>query len=70
MLAVEYLDYPMGNHGLSFSEQRRRLRRRPMLSLSFGAGVLLLMLIPGLNFLAMPAAVAGATALWVDRLRG
>jgi CysZ protein len=70
MLAVEYLDYPMGNHGIRFSEQRRRLRKRPMLSLSFGAGVLLLTLIPVLNFLAMPAAVAGATALWVEALAG
>jgi CysZ protein len=68
MLAVEYLDYPMGNHGLRFSEQRRRLRRSPVLVLSFGGALLLLMLIPVVNFLAMPAGVAGATALWAGKL--
>jgi CysZ protein len=68
MLAVQYLDYPMGNHGLSFSEQRRRLRRKPVLALSFGAGALLATMIPVVNFIAMPAAVAGATVLWLERL--
>jgi CysZ protein len=69
MLAVEYIDYPMANHLLHFPEQKRRLRRRRLLSWGFGGGSLLLTLIPVLNFLAMPASVAGATAMWVGEFR-
>ena len=67
-LAVEYADYPMGNHGLRPREQRTHLRKRRFKSLAFGAGVTTMMLIPLLQFAAMPAAVAGATRLWVDDL--
>jgi CysZ protein len=69
MLALEYGDYPMGNHGLKFRDQRPRLRARRMLALGFGLGVLGMTVIPVVNFLAMPVAVAGATALWVRELR-
>jgi CysZ protein len=65
ILALEYLDYPMGNQGLKFREMRQRLRQRPALSLGFGAATGLMTLIPLVNFLAMPSAVAGATLLWV-----
>jgi CysZ protein len=68
-LAVEYADYPMGNHALRPRNQRERLRRKRLKSLGFGAGVALMMLIPGLQFAAMPAAVAGATRLWIDDLK-
>ncbi len=67
-LALEYGDFPMGNHGILFSEQHARLKRIRLSSLGFGAGLLLLMAIPGVNFLAMPAGVAGATALWTKEL--
>jgi CysZ protein len=70
MLAVEYCDYPMGNHGIRFSDQRARLGRRKLLSFGFGGTTLIATMIPVLNFLIMPAAVAGATALWVDQLKG
>ena len=66
MLALEYLDYPMGNHGLLFPEQRRRARERRLLVLGFGAAISGLTMIPVINFLVMPLAVAGATALWVE----
>jgi CysZ protein len=69
VLACNYADYPMGNHGLRFPEQRRLLRRCPGLTLGFGIGVLGMTLIPIVNFFAMPAAVAGATALYLERLR-
>ena len=67
-LAIEYADYPMGNHALKPAAQRDRLRRRRLNSLAFGAGVSVMMLIPVLQFAAMPAAVAGATRLWTDEL--
>lgn len=69
MIAAEFVDYPMGNHGLKFHAQRPRLQGRRLLMLGFGLGVFGLMLIPVANFVAMPAAVAGATALWVRELR-
>lgn len=65
ILALEYLDYPMASQGLRAREIRRRLRGHPVLSLGFGAATALLTMIPLVNFIAMPSAVAGATALWV-----
>jgi CysZ protein len=69
MLAVEYIDYPMANHLLHFSEQRSILRGHRSLAFGFGGGTLLLTMVPVLNFIAMPAAVAGATAMWVEEFR-
>jgi CysZ protein len=69
VLAVEYADYPMGNAGLRPVRQRSILRSERRLALGFGAGVLLLTVVPGLNLVAMPSAVIGATLLWSDRLR-
>nr|VFK32510.1 MAG: CysZ protein [Candidatus Kentron sp. MB]VFK35488.1 MAG: CysZ protein [Candidatus Kentron sp. MB]VFK75722.1 MAG: CysZ protein [Candidatus Kentron sp. MB] len=67
MLAMEYMDYPMGNQGLSFPEQRRHIGKRKALGFGFGAMVLFATMIPGLNFLVIPGAVAGATLLWVEQ---
>ena len=68
MLALEYADYPLSNRGLSFRDQRRLLRRHWPLALGFGSVVLLLTLIPLVNFLAMPAAVIGATLMWTQEV--
>ncbi len=69
MLAIEYCDYPMANHRLHFAQQRRLLATRRGLCWGFGGATLLLTLVPIINFLAMPAAVAGATAMWVGEFR-
>ncbi len=69
MLAIEYMDYPMANHRLHFAEQRKRLRQRKLLAWGFGGASLLMTLIPVVNFLAMPASVAGATAMWVREFK-
>ncbi len=63
-LCLEYLDYPMGNAGYSFPKPLETMRDMRYTALGFGGGVTLLMMIPLLNLVAMPAAVAGATALW------
>jgi CysZ protein len=68
MLAISYVDYPMANHGLSFPEQRRQLGQRRFLALGFGGATMFALAIPLVNFLVIPAAVAGATVLWVERL--
>lgn len=69
MLALEYLDFPMGNHGISFPEQKNILKQRRQLTLGFGTGVLLLTMIPIANFLAIPVGVCAATRLYIERLR-
>jgi CysZ protein len=69
MLALEYAAYPMENHRLYFSEVRMHLKKQKSLTLGFGAAVMIASTIPVVNFIAMPAAVAGATCIWVDRLR-
>jgi len=66
-LALEYADYPMANSGIAFQDQRVRMKQVRFTALGFGGGLTLLMMIPILNFAAMPAAVAGATAMWCDR---
>ncbi len=68
VLALEYLDYPLGNRGIRFRDQRRLLAAHRWRMLGFGAGTLAMTLVPGLNFVAMPAAVIGATALCVRDL--
>jgi CysZ protein len=69
MLAVQYSDFPMGNHGLLFRDQRACLKERRLVALGFGASAAGLTMIPILNFVVMPAAVAGATAMWVRVMR-
>ncbi|MBF0341323.1 MAG: sulfate transporter CysZ [Magnetococcales bacterium] len=69
MNAFQYTDFPMSNHQMYDKEILARLREKRLLSLGFGAATLLMTMIPVVNFLAMPAAVAGATAMWVREWR-
>lgn len=68
-MALEYGDYPMANHGLNFKEQHQRLKKTRLTALAFGGGLTLMMMVPLLNLIAMPAAVAGATVFWHERLK-
>ena len=65
MMAVQYIDYPADNNKLSWSDMMGWLRQRRWQSLSFGAVTYAALLVPVLNLLIMPAAVAGATLFWV-----
>jgi CysZ protein len=69
MLALDYHDYPMGNHDLKFPQQRAILKQKRPLAIGFGLATLGATLIPFINFLVIPAAVAGATALYLEQLR-
>ena len=69
MLVVTYVDYPMANHGIGFDELRSRIRDRRLLGIGFGGAVMAALAVPVLNFLVIPCAVAGATAMWVEQLR-
>nr|WP_286948407.1 sulfate transporter CysZ [Pseudomonas sp. UBA6718] len=65
MMAVQYIDYPADNNKLGWNEMLAWLREKRWQSLSFGGAVYLSLLIPFVNILVMPAAVAGATLFWV-----
>ena len=69
MFALEYLDYPMGNHGALFRDVRGAARERRRTAFGFGLAVAALSVVPIVNLVVMPVAVAGATALWVDHWR-
>lgn len=69
VMSVQYIDYPMSNRNISFSELRRRLKQRRFMAFGFGGSVMFAMSIPVLNFLVMPTAVAGATAMAVEKLK-
>lgn len=68
MLALEYADCPLGNHGVTFREARGLIARRRGVALGFGTVIMGLTVVPGLNLIAMPVAVCGATALYVGEL--
>jgi CysZ protein len=65
MMCVQYIDYPADNNKLGWNEMLAWLREKRWQSLGFGGSVYLVLLIPGLNVVMMPAAVAGATLFWV-----
>ncbi|MGJ8679082.1 sulfate transporter CysZ [Paraglaciecola sp.] len=69
MMAVQYCDYPFDNHKVPFKKMKFVLRDNKSQSFSFGITVSVCSLIPIVNFLVMPVAVCGATALWVDELK-
>jgi len=68
-LALDYHDYPMGNHQLDFRKQREILLKNRGLALGFGGATMFATMIPIVNFLVIPAAVAGATVLYLDNLK-
>lgn len=69
VLTLEYADFPMANHGVTFRHIREKLAEKRFLSLGFGSMVMLATLIPFVNFLVMPVAVAGATKMYVDEFK-
>lgn len=69
LFGFEYLDYPLDNHGVRLRQQRRLLRKHRLLTTSFGGWIMLLNLIPVVNILVMPAAVAGATLMMLDKIQ-
>ncbi|MDM8565775.1 sulfate transporter CysZ [Candidatus Halobeggiatoa sp. HSG11] len=68
--ALEYADPVLANHGYNVPEQRKLLAKKRTLTLGFGISVIVAMFIPIINFLVMPAAVAGATHMWLQEFDG
>lgn len=69
MYNVQYNDYPFDNHKISFKEMKDTLKAHQGLSYGFGFAVMVLTSIPIVNLIVMPAAVCGATKLWVENYR-
>jgi len=63
ILAVQYCDYPFDNHDVDFSTLRQRLGTKRFMAFGFGGATMLMMAVPIVNFIVMPTAVAGATAM-------
>jgi len=63
ILSVQYADYAFDNHDIKFPELRQRLGKRRFLAFGFGGSTMLMMSIPVLNFILIPVAIAGATAM-------
>ena len=69
ILTLEYADFPMANHGVAFEDIREKLSDKRLLSLGFGSIVMFATLIPFVNFIVMPVAVAGATEMYVKEFK-
>lgn len=69
LLAIEYLDYPMGNRDFTFKQQLALIKQHRFLCLGMGIGLMVMTIIPVLNFFAMPVGVAAATSLWTEHLK-
>lgn len=66
MMAIQYCDYAFDNHKVPFPTMRKALQGQLSTSITFGSAVTLFAMIPVINFLVMPVAICGATAMWVD----
>ncbi|GGW87794.1 sulfate transporter CysZ [Alteromonas halophila] len=69
MMAIQYCDYPYDNHKVPFTRMRLHLGQHKSRAFAFGSMVNLFSLIPIVNFIVMPVAICGATAMWVNELK-
>lgn len=69
MMSLQFVDYPMDNHERSFRDVRVAVAEERLSSLGFGGAVAACAGIPIVNFFVVPAAVVGATILYVEELR-
>ena len=69
MAAIQYCDYPYDNHKIRFEIMREDLKNHRWTNLDFDLIVSVCTAIPIINFLIMPIAICGATAMWVDLYR-
>lgn len=67
-LSVQYLDYAADNCQQDFKQLRKEAKKPFISTFGFGGIVAFLMMIPLVNIFIMPAAVAGATLLWIQKI--
>jgi len=66
-LALEFMDYPLDRRGLSLKEKSRYVRSLGLGWLGFGSTVLIIGLVPVVNFTLLPLAAMGGTLLYLER---
>ena len=69
VMTLQYIDYPADNHQLPFSSLRNRLKQQRFSCISFGGTIMMGSMIPVINIVMMPLAVAGGTLFWINELR-
>ena len=68
LMTLQYVDYPTDNQRIAIKDVQMKLNKKRVLCYTFGSGVMILSMIPIVNFFVMPAAVAGATRMWIEEL--
>ena len=65
-MTLTYIDYPTDNHHIPLKQVHAWLKERRMTSMGLGISVLVITMMPIVNFFIIPAAVAAATKFWVE----
>jgi CysZ protein len=65
-ITLTYIDYPTDNQRIPLPAVRAWLSQHRWVALGFGLAALGASMVPIVNFFTVPAAVAGATKLWVE----
>lgn len=68
LIGMQYIDYSADNRQVPFTVMLERLKRKPLLVLTFGSVVLGLTMLPLVNLFIMPVAVIAGTLIWVHEL--
>lgn len=66
IMTLTYIDYPTDNHRIPIRDVREWMHERRGSTLVFGTCILVCSMIPIINCLTIPAAVAGATKYWIE----
>jgi CysZ protein len=69
MLSLQYIDYPADAQQIPIKDTMKAMGKTPWARYTFGAGLSVLVHIPILNCLLVPAATAGATWLWSKHIK-
>ena len=65
-MGLQYIDYAADNNKQSLDNLLKQMHKHRFDALSFGFMTMILSFIPIVNFIVMPVAVAGGTAMWLD----
>lgn len=67
-MAIQFIDYPADNDQIEFRPMLSMMKKQRRQCLVFGSAAALLISIPIINLIAIPATVAGATKLWLEEI--
>ncbi len=68
VLAIQYCDYAFDNNRYDFDYMRHILGHNKSACFGFGGAVSIVTAMPLINLIVMPAAICGATLMWVEQL--